>query len=227
MAEVTVYMSWMSINKVVVPVLHRRREDVTSRQQLVPLMIVRYAVGCVRNVPVRIVRCTAEEGLALTKNCIERGIQMTFDENTELIQLDCVLDLSAEGIVFCALSEVYPWIIRGANSIDGRVEVVKKSPSINELSSVRRDDLKTKLLPEESKDKQDIVLRKALKEDIQQRITDLTCDNEDNRMLRENKVFKKIKVASVETENSEKKPEEQNSEMTNRLKQVRFLLLLF
>ncbi|KAK2149343.1 hypothetical protein LSH36_455g07074 [Paralvinella palmiformis] len=108
MSDFDVDIRWVQINNAIVPVVHRRCDDILTEVPLVPLLVIRHAVGLLKDVHVDTVSCTDDEARALTKCCQDVGIKICFDVTTELINLDCLPDLSEEKVVFSMLSTGNP-----------------------------------------------------------------------------------------------------------------------
>jgi len=108
MSDFDVDIRWVQINNAIVPVVHRRCDDILTEVPLVPLLVIRHAVGLLKDVQVDPVSCTDDEARALTKCCQDVGIKICFDVTTELINLDCLPDLSEEKVVFSMLSTGNP-----------------------------------------------------------------------------------------------------------------------
>ena len=104
MSELGTHISWAQINNAIVPVIHRKCDDVLTDLLLVPLLVIRYAAGLLTDVHVDTVYCTGYEARALTKCCKDVGIEVEFHERTELISLDSLIEFSKERIVLFMLS---------------------------------------------------------------------------------------------------------------------------
>ncbi|KAK2162959.1 hypothetical protein LSH36_89g08035 [Paralvinella palmiformis] len=117
MSDFDVDIRWAQINNAIVPVVHRRCDDILTEVPLVPLLVIRHAVGLLKDVHVDTVSCTHDEARALTKCCQDVGIKICFDVTTELINLDCLPDLSEEKTVTDYIKEVDERILKKTDQV--------------------------------------------------------------------------------------------------------------
>ncbi|KAK2138664.1 hypothetical protein LSH36_2662g00003, partial [Paralvinella palmiformis] len=153
MADVAVGIIWMSVNDVLVPVIRRKCSNIYGDLHLVPLLVVQYIIGSLEDVPVSRVLCTPEEIPVLTKCCRERGFTMTFDEYTELISFDSLLELTSERIVFRVLPNRKP-VDSESMSCDETMEISKNKSFGDGMLSFSGNALKPNLagdVPQEDK----------------------------------------------------------------------------
>ncbi|KAK2162957.1 hypothetical protein LSH36_89g08009 [Paralvinella palmiformis] len=147
MSDFDVDIRWAQINNAIVPVVHRKCDDILTEVPLVPLLVIRHAVGLLKDVHVDTVSCTDDEARALTKCCQDVGIKICFDVTTELINLDCLPDLSEEKVVFSILATRRPFICDG--SLSDSEEATTQELSLK--PGYTRDCLSSETLSEDNK----------------------------------------------------------------------------
>ena len=92
---------WVQVNNTVVPIVHRAIHN-GYRTRLVPLPVLQYGAGLLRDVALNTTEATLDECQELGELCQNAGFYFSFSPGTELVQMHQLLNV-CRGAVTCSI----------------------------------------------------------------------------------------------------------------------------